>query len=482
MTDVLNQNSAALVEITTGAGDVPCWAHNPTDCSAKEFFKVLPADAGDSSTTCTSIPSDVLNNARNRLGLFKGDCQWQEFVYALAEHENPSFDPIHGIYKGTLKFRSFSSGNEVDASWVNPPCNSLDSQHQMACIKLIKMQADACVILRYVDSTFTGCGTPSFTKSTSTYAGYYLSLAPSLINPPPLTTSNKAGDFADILIGHMYADSNAETAGQPEQSGPGCPTDKMCDWPHKVTAFTNLLNNSNYHMVGKKFRIDEGGWGQNFQTNSGGQLCSDPNNACGCMGSPKSACMDADSLGNETILGEINAPAPGYVVRSYLEALANGAESFFWYTPGSDEWGSFADCPKVNMVPCPSDITPANFTASAYAYLSLYDWAVGSTFNSAGIQNPPGTTKYTYSITAKDNTKTMGCSSAAPSSNYVATIAWDQNQGGSTLACDTFHTWQYCAAFSTVACGIGQPFCRDTAHPCSGSVPLGPNPILLEHN
>jgi hypothetical protein len=189
MTDILTENSATHVEITTGGGDVPCWA-NGTTCSSGDDHEPLPTDAGDSTTTCNRIPSTVRSGA----GLFKGDCQWQEFVYALAEHECTGCNPSGSVYQGTLKFRSLSSGNEVNTDFVEPACNSSNTS---TCNQLIKMQADACLILRYVDSTFSGCATPSFTNSTD--ASYYLGLTPGLINPPPIT-GDKAGDFADVAV------------------------------------------------------------------------------------------------------------------------------------------------------------------------------------------------------------------------------------------------------------------------------------------
>ena len=466
-----NGNPNAKIEITTGAGDVPSWALDSTSCVSNSTTG-LPCDATDTTTVCSNIPSAVRSGA----ALFDGDCQWQEYVYTLAMHECATCTPTTGVYQGKLTFRSLSPGNEVDTNnFITTPCSSTNTS---VCDALIKMQADACKLLKWVDSTFTGCATPSFTDALNDGASTYASRASSYI---PSGQPNMAGDYTDVLVGHIYGDPNPNHAGQPEIAGT-CGT-PCRSWPTKIGQFTSLLTSAN-HMNGKLFRIDEGGWGRNFQTNTGGQACTS-DTTCGCAppSSPIRACMDANSLANESIEGssdtftETNAPAPAYLVRSYLEVLSSGAESFFWYNPGSDEWGSFADCPSS----CNSAITSSNYTATAYAYASLYQWAVGSTFSTSGIQNTSGTTKYTYGITAKSSSNSMGCSSTAAASTYAGTIAWDLSSA-SSLSCGTGtgRYTQYCSAYS----GTSQPFSKDSAHTCTsgGSIPLGPTPILFEHN
>jgi hypothetical protein len=480
VSDVLTANSSAKIEITTGAGDVPGWANGtcqpPTQqpCMKPNPF-VLPSDVSDTTTACTNIPAAV-RTGTGSANLFPGDCQWQEFVYALAEHECSTCSPSSGTYQGKLTFRSLSPGNEVNTTnFLTSPCSMTTLT---VCDALIKMQADACKILKWVDSTFTGCGTPSFTDANDGNVGTYLTEHSSLIPG----SSNLAGYYADVLIGHIYGDPNPNHAGQPEISA-GCNTCRS--WKDKIMQFTDLLTPTN-EMSGKLFRIDEGGWGRNFQTNTAGQACSS-DTTCGCLSAPIKSCMDANSLVTETITGTgdkltfTNAPAPGYVVRSYLQVLSqegtsNQIDSFFWYNPGSDEWGSFANCPTVSNVNCGTSITTSDYTASTYAYLSLYQWAVGSTFDPAGIQNTSGSTKYTYAINAKSGN--MGCSSNPTDSGYSATIAWDIGTNPSTLACGSYT--QYCSVFS----GTAQHFNKDGAHTCTAgtSITLGPNPILFEHN
>jgi hypothetical protein len=399
ISDVSGPNHSGVdVEITTGAGDVPCWA-NGTNCD----HGTLPND-DPYLGVCTNIPPDVVGIQGAHL--FAGDCFWQEYVYNLAENECVGCDPVNHVYRGVLNFRSFSPGNEVDIHLnvdggfpgVNPPCNLTN---QSTCPQLVKMQIDACKILHWVDSTFTGCGMPSFTNADN--ANYYLGLYIS-VNYGGDSINATPKDYTDILIGHVYGDLNFKNAGQPEL--PLGPAGSRRSWPMKIQGFTAVRNSQ---LPGKKFRIDEGGWGENFQTNldNKAQPCSA--SVCGCANLPQHAnsCMDADSLSssNYRVNNEINAPAPGYIVRSYLEALSNGAESFFWFTPGAGEWGSFADCGAAgNSCNVGTFVT----TASTYAYLSLYQWTVGATFDSNGIQNPNSSVEYTYAILRKGRRKSNG--------------------------------------------------------------------------
>ena len=231
-------------------------------------------------------------------------------------------------------------------------------------------------------------------------------------------------------------------------------------WGSRIAAYQELLTAKN-HMSGKPMWIDEGGWGQNFQTNAGGQAC-DADTVCGCADAAINPCMQADGLTNDTLLGLTNAPAPGYLVPAYLQIIASGVERFYWYSVGSDEWGSFADC--VGPGTCVYEKT-----ATAWAWGSMVQWLVGATLAQPVVTG----TQTTTAITAKDPAMPTGCASSSAGPDYQATIAWD-TAGPSTLACGAYT--HYCALFE----GNAKPFSAGTSHPCTGEAPVGPIPILLE--
>jgi hypothetical protein len=209
-------------------------------------------------------------------------------------------------------------------------------------------------------------------------------------------------------------------------------------------------------MVGKPFWIDEGGWGENFQTNAAStDTCA--NTDCGCTTAPKTPCMNADSTDNQTVVAAsatlTNAPAPGYLVRGYLQMIAAGVSRFYWYGVNAGEWGSLGDFAGTTLTP----------TAAASAWLAMYRWLVGAT---VGTLTPPTTgTQWTYSLAGK--TGLRGCSDVAADASYRALIAWD-TAGASTIACSGMSSY----------CMLADP--AGTSHPCAGSAPIGPNPILLE--
>jgi hypothetical protein len=393
---------------------------------------VLPNDIA-SGGACSNIPASF----RVAAGLVDGDCQFQEFVFALAMHACPTCNTATGPWQGMLAIRSFSPGNEVNGKeYVDPPCSSTATT---PCDMVARMASDLHRIIKYVDPT-TVVGTPSFTQvgGDAAMRNY-------------LERARGYGDIADVMIFHIYGQAGSVVAGMPEAT-----------WGTRIARYAELRTAANY-MLDKPMWVDEGGWGQNFQTNDMGQLCKNDTN-CGCITSPVSACMDANNADhNETITGVVTAPAPGYLVRGYLQMIASGVDRFYWYGPGSDEWGSLADC-VGDTTACTNQRT-----AGGFAWHSMYQWLVGV---EATAHTTIGT-QYSVAITGKDPARAIGCATTLAPAGYHATIAWDTT---ATPALDCGGYTHYCTLFETTASGLSP----GTAHPCVGSVNLGPNPILLE--
>jgi hypothetical protein len=400
--------------------DYPSWS-NGSGTSA-----TLPIDIG-SNAACTSIPQAF----RDAAGLAAGDCFYQDFVFALAMHACATCNAATGPWQGSLAIRSFSPGNEVNGKgYVDPPCSGSATT---PCAQVARMASDLYKIVKYVDPTVV-VGTPSFTQLDGSDAmrNYF-------------TYASTHGDIADVDIFHIYGEQGEIGAGMPETN-----------WSSRIAGYAALA-------PGTPMWVDEGGWGQNFQTYAAGQACTGSASDCGCKDAPKAACMDADNVGsNETIDTLVTAPPAGYLVRGYLLMIAGGVERFYWYSPGADEWGSLADCNGGSS--CTN--TP---TSAAFAWASMYQWLVGATMGTLAQSG----TQYTYPIAMKDPTRPAGCSNALAAAGYHAVIAWDTT-AASTLDCAGYT--HYCTLFE----GSASPFDSGASHPCNGSVELGPNPVLLE--
>jgi hypothetical protein len=418
---VADTHGIGVDELHFVTADYPPWS-NGSGTSA-----TLPTDI-TSTTACTAIPAAF----RTAAGLAAGDCSYQGFVFALAMHSCATCNAATGPWQGAMTIRSFSPGNEVNGKgYVDPPCSGSATT---PCAQVARMASDLYKIVKYVDATVV-VGTPSFTQLDGSDAmrNYF-------------TYASAYGDIADVDIFHIYGQNGEIGAGMPE-----------VNWTSRIAGYSELA-------PGKPMWVDEGGWGQNFQTNSAGQACGSSASDCGCSDAPIAACMDADNVGsNELIDGLLTAPPAGYLVRGYLAMLAGGVQRFYWYAPGADEWGSFADCAGGSA--CTN--TP---TSAAFAWASMYRWLVGATLGTLAQTG----SQYTYPIAMKDSARPTGCGTIASApANYHALIAWD-TAGASTFDCTGYSS--YCTLFE----GSAAPFGSGAAHPCSGSVQLGPNPILLE--
>jgi hypothetical protein len=406
--------------------DYPDWSNGSAGSGT-------PPNDVSSTTVCTAIPAGF----RSAAGLLAGDCQFQELAFAVAMYAcGASCNAANGPWQGRLAIRSFSPGNEVNGKqYFDPPCKSGQAA---PCATLARLSEDLYRIIKYVDPTAL-VGTASFTQLTGDAdLGYYLEQSPS------------PGVSADMLIAHIYGtgdsagDTTAFAAGMPETN-----------WATRLAGYRALLDDT-HHMADKPMWIDEGGWGENFQTNAAStDTCA--NTDCGCTTAPKTPCMNADSTDNQTIVATsatlTNAPAPGYLVRGYLQMIAAGVARFYWYGVNAGEWGSLGDFAGTTLTP----------TAADAAWQAMVRWLVGAT---VGTLTPPTTgTQWTYSIVGKAGMQ--GCRDVAADASYHALIAWD-TAGASTFACGTFSTY----------CTLADP--AGTSHTCSGSAPIGPNPILLE--
>ena len=418
------------------AADYPDWSHPVGGAGSG----VLPDDLTmPTGTDCVNIPQPF----RTAALLPQDDCAFQEFVFALAMKTCDGCTEANG-WHGTLQIRSFSPGNEVNSKqYLTPPCQK---NKATPCANLARAATDLQRIVKYVDPTVT-VGTPSFTQAAGyNDLKYYLEQSPS------------PGDVADVLVFHIYGtgdsanDTQAFAAGMPE-----------VNWATRLASYAALTTGAQDHMVGKPMWVDEGGWGENYQTN-GDSTASCANSDCGCLDAPAKPCMDADSIANETIVTKkatlTNAPAPGFLVRGYLQMLAAGVARFYWYAPGAGEWGSLGDYIKATAT--------LQKTATAYAWSAMYQWLIGATM---GTLSHTGT-QWTYSITGKDPTRLTGCSpTALAAPGYTALIAWDTMQS-STIDCGIYHS--YCRLFEV-------PLDNGGSHPCVGGLaPLDGNPILLE--
>ena len=406
----------------------PTWANKATGAGANAKLPTDVSGTGD----CANLPQDFRTAAK----LAPGDCMFQELMFAVAMHTCTGCGPAAtGPWQGTLAIRSFSSGNEINgAEFVSPPCKANSTA---SCAALGRMSEDLYKIVKYVDSTVT-VGTPSFTQ----VLGHVDMRAYLELDTHP-------GQFADAMVFHIYGQGLAngadfyKNAGMPE-----------VNWGSRIANYAALLDDA-HHMTGKPMWVDEGGWGENFQTNLAGEKCGATD--CGCATAPVAACMTADSLTNTSVLGMTVAPAPGFLVRGYVQMIAAGVDRFYWYGPGADEWGSWATYETPSFVPM----------ATATAWHSMVRWLVGTHAGTLANAN----TQWTYSITGK--TGTRGCSSEAAGADYAAVIAWDTN-AATTISCG--NATHYCTLFENAA----PPFGDGMEHACAGSVALGPNPILLE--
>jgi hypothetical protein len=340
---------------------------------------------------------------------------------------------------------------------------------------MARMQADAYKIFHYVDSQHAQVGTPSFTGrfktgSTTERIDGHQDMAAYLGVQVPAYGGTPV-NYTDILIFHLYGNNSAaKFSGMPEIADTNC-TD--CEsWASHIFNYKTLLN--------KPLWIDEGGWGGNFQTNTGGRACTDVNDKCGCVDAPKRACMNADNVlsnvvetGSDDNFSRTNPPAPGYLVRAYMQAIAGGIASFYWYSTGADETGSLADCTGgTNRGDCNKFVPQA----AGFAWNSMYKWFVGANFDGQGIQNVSGTTQYTYKIGSKNPPRT-DCQGNPATSSYNALVVWNIGNTSTQFSCGNYK--HYCTLFEGTSAGN---YSAGTIHSCSlsGSVfPTG-NPILLQ--
>jgi hypothetical protein len=433
----LSTQDAGVSSIHYVIGNYPHWASN-TPPDGGTIAPVVPYDVGDAGPVCSAMPAGFLANA----GLLPGDCQFQEFAFALAMHTCAGCVADQGPWAGPLSIRSFSPGNEInDPTFVSPKC---DTGSTVGCANVARMAADLRRIVKAVDPTVI-VGTPSTTNPTAMAA--YLSSG----------GDGGPGLAADVLIYHIYGET--PDAGNDVTVRAGMPED---DWAGRIQAYTALQANPAYQMQSKPTWVDEGGWGQNFQTNLSGQACAA--SECGCAASPIAPCMNAGSIENQTPFGNTTAPAPGFLVRAYLTMIDNQVDRFYWYAAGADEWGSMADYSGAVFQP----------TATRHAWASMVRWLVGA---SLGTIRPGTGTQLTVQIAAKDAAQPSGCGDAEAGPGYQAEIAWDTLSTTSTLACGSFG--HFCTLFEGDG-GIPYAAGAQRACPDGGTVTLGPNPILLE--
>jgi hypothetical protein len=358
------------------AGMTPAWAAmNPTEsgCHLGLAGTCSPPSDVLSTTACSAVPSGGM-----------GDCFWKEFIYKLFQHVTSS---------GRSYIRKFSPWNEfttVHEFWTE------GEPYPM----LAQMAADAYAIIKSIDPSVL-----VFTPSATSTGG-------PMKMCEYLDGGSTPGKFADALDFHTYIDTTHVF-----------PPENVLGY---LESYRACMTSANF-MAGKDIYSDEGGWGQNLQTN----LPNSPNASC----AGDAGCMVAAS-----------DTATAFIARYYLLQLFWGVKGFWWYATGADEWGSLGTLSKDGKT----------FTAlpDATAYTEVYDWLVGATLG------PPCTNGDAGTVWTCDLTR------ASPK-GFSARAVWDTG-GSSSYTNPKPGTWSHWKDLT------------GTTRSIAGAVPIGPMPVLIE--
>ncbi len=367
--------SSGIHDFEYTAGMTPNWAatdKSETGCHGNILGACSPPSDVNSGESCASVPSGGT-----------GDCRWKEFIHALF---------AHATVAGTSYIRKFAPWNEFTTDhefWTETEPYPM----------LAQMAQDAYEVIKKIDPTVI-----VFTPS-STGPGGPLRMC------QYLNGGTHPGQYADAFNFHTYLD--VTHLYPPEQVLARLDAYKAC-----LTA-DNLT-------LGKDIYSDEGGWGENLQTN----LPNSPNADC------DGGCMVASS-----------DTATAFIARYYLLQLFWGVKSFWWYGSGADEWGSLAQlsADKLTFTPFPD----------ATAYSQVEQWLVGSTLLAPCTNGDAGTV-WTCDLTRESP------------AGYTARVVWDA-AGSSTYTNPKSSLWVHVRDLS------GSP-----PQTLGGSLTIGPLPQLLE--